>query len=186
MTRADALGSAARTEVECWQESALNIQRDVLGDFSRFAVALTTSSATVAFHQTSNSVNEQHQRGSGDRHQRTGGRSHPKAVGPVLSVAEHFRPVDHRRLPYNAIFIACEFSAVLGTRRLIVVKSCVRAALQRLGMPSRSKAVSIPALGRFEGALNGFRRPWGMRAPAATTPLLTAEQGGGIVGKDGY
>jgi hypothetical protein len=63
MTRADALRSAARTEVECWQESTLNIQREVLADFSRFAVALTTSSATVALHQTSNSVNEQHQRG---------------------------------------------------------------------------------------------------------------------------
>ena len=49
--------------MECWKESALNIQRDVIGDFSRFAVALTTSSATVALHQTSNSVNEQHQRG---------------------------------------------------------------------------------------------------------------------------
>jgi len=103
MTRADALRSAARTEVECWKESALNIQRDVIGDFSRFAVALTTVFGTVAFHQTSNSVKEQHERGPGDRYQRTGGRSHPKAVGPVLSVAEHFRPVDHCRFPDNVV-----------------------------------------------------------------------------------
>ena len=48
-------------------------------------------------------MNEQHERGPGDPYQRDGGSSGQKAVGPVLSVAKHFRPIDHCYLHDNLV-----------------------------------------------------------------------------------
>jgi len=53
--------------------------------------------------RASNGVNEQHERGPGDPYQRDGRSSGQKAVGPVLSVAKHFRPIDHCYLHNNVV-----------------------------------------------------------------------------------
>jgi hypothetical protein len=42
--------------------------------------------------------NERHKRGTDHHHQRCASSSGPKTVGPVLRVAKHFRPIDHRKL----------------------------------------------------------------------------------------
>jgi hypothetical protein len=83
-----------------------------------------------------NGSNEHYQHRPDHHHQRCASNSGPKAVGPVLRVAKHFRPIDHRKLHDNGS--ACRL-------RQEVLLACLHEEGSSPNQKRRSRCATAPA-----------------------------------------